>query len=63
MTIHLTNSTEQNPTSEANSHSNNQEMSLLFMKPLGSLPSSQEPVTGPSPDSDESSPQLPILLP
>jgi len=33
------------------------------MRPEGSLQSSQEPATAPCPDPDESSPQLPTLLP
>jgi hypothetical protein len=33
------------------------------MVPEGSLPCSQQPATGPSPDLDESSPQLPTLFP
>jgi hypothetical protein len=32
------------------------------MDPEGSLPFSQEPVTGPYPESDESSPYYPILF-
>jgi hypothetical protein len=33
------------------------------MEPEGSLPHSQEPSTGPYPESDESSPYHPILYP
>jgi len=33
------------------------------MGPVGSLPYSQEPATGPYPQSDESSPQRPSLFP
>jgi hypothetical protein len=33
------------------------------MEPNGSLPSSQQPATGPYPDSDEFSPRHPTLLP
>jgi hypothetical protein len=32
------------------------------MQPEGSLPRSQQPATGPYPDPDASSPQLPILF-
>jgi hypothetical protein len=53
---------EQSP-SEANSLSASQEIFRLFMEPEVSIPCSQVPATGPSPEPDESSPHLPILFP
>jgi hypothetical protein len=52
---HLTNRTEQNPSSEADSH--------LASEPEGSSPCLQQPTTDPYPNPDESSPQFPTLFP
>jgi hypothetical protein len=57
----MTDSVEQSPR-EAKSHSDSQEMSLLFMKPEGSLSCWQEPASGPYPEPDESSPYIPMLF-
>jgi hypothetical protein len=43
----LTNYMEQSPSSEAKSHSASQETPPTFTKPLGSLPCSEQPATGP----------------
>jgi hypothetical protein len=51
---------EQSSPSEAKSHYINY---LPFMKPEVSLPCSYEPATGHYPKPDESSPQLPTLIP
>jgi len=58
----LTNSVEQSPSSEADSHSANQENSPPFMEPEGSLPYLQKPATNPYCEPDESSPHLPTLF-
>jgi hypothetical protein len=52
-----TNSMGQSPFSGAGSHSSSQE--ILRLLPEGSLPCSQEPITGPYPEPDESSPRPP----
>jgi len=49
------NSMEQSPSWEANTHSARQE---TFMEPKPSFPRSEEPNNGPYPEPDESSPQL-----
>jgi len=57
---------EQSSSWEANRHSSSQDaVHFLWTPPQGSLPCSQQPVTGPGPDpeSDGSSPHLPILSP
>jgi hypothetical protein len=56
------NSMEQSPSWEANSHSAVQEITYFFMEPKGPLSYSQEPTTGPYPETDESSPELPTLF-
>jgi hypothetical protein len=53
---------EESPVEEADSHSASQEISPL-MEPKGSLECSQQPVTGPFPDRNESNPHLPTLFP
>jgi hypothetical protein len=58
----LTNSTEQSPSWEADSHSASQQNSRPFMEPEGSLQCSQQPATGPYPEPDASNPQLPTLF-
>jgi hypothetical protein len=54
---------EQSASYEASSLSVNQEMLQSFMKPVGSLPCSQEPATKPYSEPYESSPQpqIPFL--
>jgi len=54
---------EQNPSSEANSHSASQEIPRLVWDHKSSLPFSHEPATAPYPEPDESNlhPQ-PLLL-
>jgi hypothetical protein len=63
ITNYLTNSMEQNPSWQANSHSATQEIPRPFMEPEGSLPCSQQPATDPYPEPDESSSHLPTLFP
>jgi hypothetical protein len=58
--LKYTNYIQQNPTSEANSHSANQEIPCL-MVPRDSLLCSQEPTTGPYPGPHETNP-LPSSL-
>jgi hypothetical protein len=53
---------EQNPSSEANSHSAIQEIPPPFKEPKSSL-RSHRPATGPYPEPDASSPHLLILFP
>jgi hypothetical protein len=54
-------SMEQSPSWEANRYSASQEISRLFTEPEGSLPSSQEPVTGFYSETDKSNPTLQLL--
>jgi hypothetical protein len=58
-----TNSMEQSPSWETNTHPAIQEIPPPFMEPEGSLPCSQQPATGPYFHTDPSSPQLPTLFP
>jgi hypothetical protein len=53
---------EHSPSWEANSHSVTQKIPPPLIEPEGSLPCSQEPATGPYPESDESSLQLLTLF-
>ena len=54
---------EQSPSSEANQFSASQEISPYFMKPEGSLPRLQQPVTCLYPEPDQSRPCPPIQIP
>jgi hypothetical protein len=56
-----TNSMELSPSWEAASRSVTQEFTSNFMEPGGSLPCSQEPTTGPYPETDRSSTYHSIL--
>jgi hypothetical protein len=53
---------EHSPSWEANSPSLSQEIPSILWNPEDSLPCSQEPITGPYPEPDESSPHLPSVL-
>jgi hypothetical protein len=63
----LTNSMGQSPEyllacEQANRYSASQEIPPPFIETEGSLPCSQQPATGPCPEPDESSAQLPTLF-
>jgi len=52
----------QGPSLEANTHSASQETTCLLMEPVGSLPCSQEPTSGPYPQSYASISHIPTLI-
>jgi hypothetical protein len=61
-TITSSNSMEQSPSREADSRSAQSRNSSPYMESEGLLLCSQEPVTGPCPEPDESSPHPHILF-
>jgi hypothetical protein len=58
-----TNSMEQNPSWETDSHPANHVISHLILEPEGSLPYSQDPAIGPYSEPDEPIPRPPTQFP